>query len=536
MVAPFQYINGANELPEAPKKAAVDFKKVLFAVNTLIQRREAFLNGPELERLGNLRNIDKQCSYPVTIGMDQYLQMWHRIGYARRVVSLYPTETWSTVPLLEEKKRTPEQRQKNSIDTSPWEKSWERFLFKHNPWHYCYRADLLCGLGQFGGIYLGWNDGRALDQPVPEIDGKTGESKVQLLNTTGKEGDGVVSGTGRQLLFMRPFSQAEVTIEDYEKEPTSPRYGLPVMYSINFSNPESLNKATSSNQEQGTRVHWTRFLHIADNLMSSEIFGIPRLQQVYNDLLNLRKICGGSAEMLWGGGFPGLAFEQLPDSMGVTKEEIDWDELDDEVREYYNEVKRYIAVLGMQVKTLTPQVADPTPHIMAALQEITCALEVPMRIFMGSETGHLASTQDIGTWNKRVGKRQKDFVNPKIIKPLVQRLMDVGILPMIDLYHIDWEDLNALTDSEKADIGLKRAQTVMSYVSSGSESLIPAYYFLTTFMHFSPDDANAIVAMLDSGDLTMFSKVIWEMTKPGLADATKKTNVQNNGQGSVTAV
>ena len=60
-------------------------------------------------------------------------------------------------------------------------------------------------------------------------------------------------------------------------------------------------------------VHWTRILHVADNRKTSEIFGMPRLHVVYNNVLEIKKITGSSGEMFYKGAYPGYAIEAVDD-------------------------------------------------------------------------------------------------------------------------------------------------------------------------------------------------------------------------------
>lgn len=509
-----------NDLPE-PKKDRLNFREVGMLqgliTNSLITSRTNLL-GTSLDTDPN-RDINNECSYPEFVTLDNYYQMFERSGYAKRAVSIHADETWSVVPEIWE---TEDEKE------TPFEAKWNDLMFEINVWHYLYRADMLSGLGQFGILFIGLDDGKELDQPVDGINPKTG----RLDEKTRRD--------GAELLFLRPFSQKEVQIMETESDQRSPRHGLPTFYGINFSDPASIlggdmrdNLTPSTTTEMGTKVHWTRVLHVADNRLSSEVLGTPRQQHVYNRLLDLRKILGGSGEMFWKGAFPGYSFETNPEyaaAHGINKESIR-----DEFEEYYNGLKRYIALSGMTVKPLLPQVADPTSHVTENLREITTCLTVPMRIFLGSESGHLASTQDISTWNKRVAKRQTDYINPMMIIPLVRRLMYAGVLPVIKKFTISWTDLNALSDAEKADIALKRAQALLQYTTSGSETVMPLFQFLTLVLGYTVEQAMAIQGVLDTQKGDMYTQPIWEQPAAptagsGPKDSTKKTNRQSNSQ------
>jgi hypothetical protein len=283
------------------------------------------------------------------------------------------------------------------------------------------------------------------------------------------------------LLFLKPLSEQVVKVSRKNADVHSPRYGMPEIYSIEFEQEATDSKSTLS-------VHWTRLIHIADNRQSSEIYGVPRMQTVYNYLLDIRKILGGSGEMFWKGGFPGLSFETQPEpGQGA----IDVDGLKDQMEDYYNGQQRYLATEGIKVNSLQPQVSSPTDHLEVNIKAIAMSKGIPYRIFLGTEEAKLASTQDTKAWNKRVSGRNTKYVTPFIIRPLIDRFMAFGILTEVD-YIVTWPDLNAASDEEVATIAEKRASAMAKYISSGVDSLMAPFEFMTMELGYSDDEARAI--------------------------------------------
>jgi hypothetical protein len=121
------------------------------------------------------------------------------------------------------------------------------------------------------------------------------------------------------------------------------------------------------------------------------------MKQVFNKLLNLRKIGGGGAEMFYRGGFPGLSIDVDPDY-------VDWDLDKEEVREelarYQDGLQRWLLLKGLKVSSIKVTISDPTPHRRCELEDICITIGIPMRVFMGSERGELASSQDQRSWNQ----------------------------------------------------------------------------------------------------------------------------------------
>jgi hypothetical protein len=332
------------------------------------------------------------------------------------------------------------------------------------------RVDILSGIGEYGLLLCGIDDGKDLSEPVDSINERTGETQ---------------GNPSYDLLYLKPFSRDVVSIKKKESDNRSPRYGKPLLYEIAFEDVRS--GYTSTNRKT---VHWTRVIHIADNRMDSDILGVPRLRAVYNRLLDVRKILSGSAEMFWKGGFPGYVFEVTPENVGA---DIDTDALKDELESWSQGLQRYLSLTGVTAKSLDPQIADPSNHVSTHLKCIAIAMDVPYRIFMGSEEAKLASGQDITAWNKRLARRQHDYVSPHIIEPFIDRMVKYGVLPEPkERIRIEWPDLNAPGEKERAEIAKSSTESLAKYVGGGVDTLIPPKEYLRKFLGMSEEEADAI--------------------------------------------
>ncbi len=259
------------------------------------------------------------------------------------------------------------------------------------------------------------------------------------------------------------------------------------MYTLTFKDLDITELAGSGIATVGDvtkRVHWSRVIHIADNREMSEIYGCPRMKPVFNRLQDIRKILGGSGEMFWKGAFPGLSFELSP---GVGDAQLDMASLKDQIARYSGGLQRWIALSGMTTKSLAPQVADPTHHLDKQIEAVCIALGIPRRIFVGSEEGRLASNQDAKTWNSRVMKRNEEYLSPMLIRPLIDRLISLGVLEPPEEYEIFWPDLNTTTDLEKAQIALAKTQALQAYCMGGVDALIQPEDYLAVIMEIDED-------------------------------------------------
>jgi hypothetical protein len=423
------------------------------------------------------RNIEQECGHrdvlPTAI---EYLRLFQRDPIAARVIQLFPHECWKVHPKVYEKE-DPGQR-------TPFEQDWLDLGRNLQPeagyhqdeqgsaiWDPLKRVDELCGIGRYGVLFLGLDDGVELDQPVPK-------------------------GRKNKLLYMTPLSEVHASISDFDRDMSSPRFGYPSKYKLTFMVPEG---TPTSLPGQGLEevsggksldVHWERVIHVIDNPLESRIYGVPRCQQVIDRIDDLRKLYGSSAEMYYKGAFPGLAFEGHP-NMGPT--DIDLEGLKQMGEEYQNGLQRLLAVLNMTVKSLAPQVKDPTPQIERQIEALCIKLPCPKRIFMGSERGELSSAQDAKKWDDQISERHSNHCTPRIVVPVTTRLINLNVLRKPKGFSVAWPSLSSQTPEARAKVTFQQTQSISQFISGDGRTMMTDLDFLVTFMQLEESEALAIV-------------------------------------------
>lgn len=443
------------------------------------------------------RDYDKECGYPesASIRIETYRKLYDRDPIAARVVDCLPNECWKVQPTVYE--------DEDAETETEFEIAWDKLgqslrgesLYQDEQgspvWEALSKADRLCGVGAFGVIYLALSDVKSPDdtkRPAPGFE-EDGDPNSQFYNDVGESEESSTEEV--QLLFMRVLDESQVTIAQYEKSITSPRYGQPLQYQLSFNKVDETERGGIGLTTETFTVHWSRIIHIADNLTTSEIFGEPRMKGVFNRLLDLTKLYGGSAEMYWKGAFPGLALTIDPKMGGDVG--IDADSIRESMFNYTNSLQRWFALAGVTANTLSPQVVDPTAQIQIHLEAICIRLGIPKRIFMGSERGELASSQDALSWNTRLKFRQQTFITPRIIIPFVDRLIKIGVLPSPQGFSVSWPELEALSPNDKATVANSIASAMSTYVSMNLADLIEPLDFLTRILGFDEKEAKTIL-------------------------------------------
>jgi hypothetical protein len=408
---------------------------------------------------GGDRDIYQALGYKTDLFYEDYTTRYTRQDIAKAIIDRPVKATWQgDLEIIET----------DDAEVTPFEKEWKKLDLDLKITSKLTRVDRLTGIGKYGIVLLGLDDVKTPDDFAKEV--KTGK---------------------RKLLYIKPFGEGNAKISTFEERPTNPRYGLPVLYDVQVLDMAS--KASSV-----VKVHHTRMIHILDDTLESEIYGIPRLEAVFNRLMDLEKLVGGDAEMFWRGARPGYQGKVDSDYQMTAEGRA---ELKEQVDEYENNLRRIIVNEGVDLQALAQQIADPKNHVDVQFQLISAVTGIPKRILTGSERGELSSAQDSGEWKTFVQARREDHAEPDIIRPFINRLIELGILSTPkETYKIKWLDLFSISEKERVEIGKGRANALREYASSPmAEAIIPPQAFLEKFLGLSKDDIELINKQRDEG-------------------------------------
>ena len=399
---------------------------------------------------GGERDIYTALGYPKRLTFDDYYAQYRRQDIAKAIIDRPVSATWrGKVSVIETEERY-----------TAFEEGWDKLDKVLNLRAKFARVDRLAGLGHYGVLLLGLDDVKAVtDMANPVRSGK------------------------RQLKYVKPLSEASAAIQEWDNNPNSERYGFPQIYQLTLE--------LSDSSTITVNVHYSRIVHIPGQLFEDEVNGLPRLEAVFNRLLDLEKIVGGSAEMFWRGarpGFQGLVAE----GYNMTDEDID--ELQKQLDEYEHGLRRFLINRGVSLDALAQQVSDPRNHVEVQLQMISAITGIPRRILTGSERGELASTEDRNTWLSMIQERREEYAEPVILRPFIDKCIEFGILskPQTD-YTVQWTDLWAASEKELADIGQIRATALKDYLMvPGAMDVIPPDIFYDKFLGLGKDQIDLI--------------------------------------------
>lgn len=406
-----------------------------------------------------VRDLYKALGYSKELKFVDFYTRYTRQEIAKALIDRPVKATWSgPLELIEAE---------NAEDTE-FEKAWMSLNKEVGIKTIFTRVDRLTGIGRYGVLLLGLNDVANPDQFVKPVK----------------------PGGKYKLMYLKPFSEDTAKIDTYEEDTKSERYGKPLFYSVNV-----MDISTSTSRD--VKVHYSRVIHITDDNLESEIFGTPRLEPVYNCLMNVEKIAGGDAEMFWRGARPGFHGKVDKDYMMTKEAERD---LLNQLDEYENDLRRFLINEGIDIDTLDQPISDPSPHLDVQLKLISSQTGIPTRVLSGSERGELASSQDTTEWLTYVQARREDHAEPRIIRPTVDRLIELGILPEPPTeYTVSWQDLFSISEKSRVEIGKIRAGALREYSYNPIEQeLIPPDAFNDLFLGFTTEQRTYVKKMRDA--------------------------------------
>jgi hypothetical protein len=403
------------------------------------------------QQYGNNRDLYEALGYKKTLIFTDYYAQYERQDIAKAIIDRPVNATWQgALELIES----------NEPEDTEFEKAWNDLNRKIGLKTRLARVDRLTSIGQYGVLLLGLDD-------VKNLDGYQREAK----------------GT-RVLTFVKPFSQKSAPIFNYVEDSKDIRYGMPLLYEIEVGDPTS--KSTKS-----VKVHYSRIIHITDGNLESEILGTPRLEAVFNRLMDIEKIVGGDAEMFWRNARPGFKGTVAPEYTMTPKAKED---LLEQLDEYEHNLRRFLINEGVDIEALAQQISDPSSHVDTQLKMISAETGIPLRILSGSERGELASSEDRGEWLTYVQARREEHAEPHILRPMVDRFIELKILPEPERdYTVKWADLFSISEKARVEIGKSRANALREYTSNPiAEAIIPPTVFMMKFLGLTTDEIELV--------------------------------------------
>lgn len=367
---------------------------------------------------GGKRDLYRAFGYQRELFPADYRSRYERNEVAAAVVDAYPEACWrgGAEVIEDEDPETITTFEQAVIDLDNRIKIWDSIL----------RTDKLSGIGRYAILVL-MAPGE-LDTP---------------LERCGPD----------ELAKLQPYAEEDATVQEWDVDKTSPRFGLPRYYACKRTTGGSSTAINSVNVSR--RVHYSRVIHLSDGLLDDSVFGTPRLRKVWNRLDDLEKLVGGGSEAFFRRADPGTLF-----NLDATQEfePEDQQKLKRKIDDFEHGFKRTLFARGLEMQVQKADVADFKNQVESLMSLISTGARIPMRVLMGSEQGKLAAKQDRASFDNRVTDRQNDYCRPMCARVLFDRLIELGVLPTpANGYEVKFTSIKTMDDEQRATIATEYA-------------------------------------------------------------------------------
>lgn len=366
------------------------------------------------------------------LDFDHYWSRYQRQDIAGRIVDMPPKTTWRNPPTVVEEGMDQE-------EGTEFTRAFGELADRLGLWNHLERADRLSRIGQYGVLFMG----------TPGVD----QELEDPLETVQGAGD---------ILYLSSFHQGDVTVKEWVTDTGRERFGQPLVYRIKLS------EGVQNFPDVEKNIHYSRVIHIAEDRLSDEVHGRPALKRVFNRLMDLEKITAATAEAYWQLADKILLLSIDPD---VEMGSDDRDALGEAAEEMMHDLRRQMVGSGITGQWLGGETPEPSDPAQLYMMLIGAGAEIPYRVLFGNTTGERASTEDQKEWLGRIKERETNHAEPIILRPLIDRWIEVGALPDPESgsYKVEWPNRFQLDEKDLAELSKTRAETAKSLTPIGGD-------------------------------------------------------------------
>lgn len=386
-----------------------------------------------------------EFGYPEQLTFDNFHRQYRRGSTGFAAVHKLLDSCWTDNPTIIDG-----DEYRESTNTTAWEKAVTKLMKKH--WAKIKDADRRNMVGRYSALLIQVRDNRDWSEPVD----------IAVVKRLGS----------KALVKLIPAWEAQITPGNTDVDTHSETYGQPVSYHFN-EQPVGDDKTTGS--PRAVQVHPDRIILLCEGSEDENILsGIPLLEAGYNDLLDIEKTKGGSAE-----GFLknasrqlGISFDAATDMATISKmaKEAGYKDLGEAMNDKMMKLNRgtdsALVTQSGTTSVLSVAAADPTPSWTVSANQFCATIQCPFNILFGKQTGNLASEEDKTAWATRCNGRRWGFMTDLVTR-VIERFWAIGIIdpPSTGEVSLTWSDLLAPSEKEKlanmdkmADVAVKTQQ------------------------------------------------------------------------------
>lgn len=440
------------------------------SINATSIRKISDITGGAYQTHDGIRDMSDVFGYPVEIKTEDYFATFRRMGIATRIARGVARSCWRDVPKI----------MVNDVEILETEINQ---LASIKLFRRLEQADTLNRIARFSVLYIGIPDGKDSREPL---------SRVTNKNTAWKA------------TFFKAYREDGINVVQYDTEPSSPRYGMPVIYQLQVMDFD--NSSTIASNTQTINVHHSRIVHLAEDALDNDFVGMSSLEPVYNFIIDLIKVEGGSSEAYWRNARRILLLmmkDRIPNTVDGRQM---LDDLKTNIAEFTNGWSDALRLGNMDAKQLEATIADPKEAVLAVLKLISGATGIPIRILTGEGGGQTTGNEDKAAYNQIILDRQ-ELICTDWLKQVLNILAMAGYFNELPLEAVVvWPVNESLNELQQSETRRNNAQGIAllssasndmgSYAGQGDELIKEIYdIMLTPVIDTSEDDDATITGL-----------------------------------------
>jgi hypothetical protein len=285
----------------------------------------------------------------------------------------------------------------------------------------------------------------------------------------------------QRLVDVVPLYEDQIKVTLWHSDQAdADNFGKPAMFQYRMKQMRAEDK--QGQPDTWVDVHPSRVQILAEGSTGDMFEGVPLLRAGFNQLIDLEKISGGSAESFLKNSARSLVFKFDPNSNlqvltqnpdGSSSGKTVADVIEEKAQKLNSNIDATIALQGGEASTLQTQQADPTDAFEVAANLFAASVRIPFVILFGQQTGRLASDQDRSDFAARCASRQTNDLTP-MLEEFIRRMQACGVVESGD-FEVEWPRVDAPSEADKfALLGKATAAMQQAFASGLGEPLFDA--------------------------------------------------------------
>jgi len=391
-----------------------ELKDLLIQINSNTERSNLFasMRGGSFDQADALHNVFEDFGYPNELNFFNFWNMKRRFGPATAVIDIPPDLCWLSPPEVK--------------GSEKFNRQFELLVKKTRLWNRLKGLDKRQRVGRYAGLFIQISDNK---KPSEEVGGLNGLGNIDNL---------------------KPIYEGQLQVSTTEKNEKSSTFGEPTMY--NFISGGVGNK--DDRTTVAFEIHPSRLIIAAEGADDGSIYGISALENIFNDLMDLRKISGAGGE----------GFYQNTRSAPVIETEAGFkppkgkeakDALEKEIDDFLGKWQKKFVAQGL--KFVYPDIKLDSPKEFAenSWNNIAAGSGISSNELRGVQTGVLAGDKDNKSTLTKMQSRRENYLT-ELVTDFADWMILHRVLPASE-FEVIWDDLLAASDDDKLSLGDKMA-------------------------------------------------------------------------------